>query len=151
MATTIGTENRLVDTLKNLIQLDFDAIEAYRAAIKRIDHAEIKTRVGEFMSDHERHTRELSELVRELGDTPPTSGDIKAMLTKGKVVIGNLIGDRGVLKAMKSNEDETNTAYEQALARTDISPVRVREVLERNLEDERRHRAWIEQKLAQIG
>jgi hypothetical protein len=62
-------------------------------------------------------------------------------------VLRELTGDSGILKAMKSNEDETNEAYEQALARGDMTANR-RDVLERNLADERRHRAWIEGRLA---
>jgi hypothetical protein len=77
----------------------------------------------------------------------PTKGDFKRILTKGKVVIGQLVGDRGILMAMKSNEDDTNRAYEQAVRRHDLS-TELRELLQRNLSDERRHRAWIEDRLA---
>jgi hypothetical protein len=47
---------------------------------------------------------------------------------------------------MKSNEDDTNRTYERALSRPAV-PAHVREVLERNLQDERRHRAWLEQRI----
>ncbi|MDQ2696768.1 MAG: PA2169 family four-helix-bundle protein [Pseudomonadota bacterium] len=151
MATLVGNEGLFIDTLKNLIELDYDAIAAYQAAIDRIDDPQTRTQLTQFKGDHERHTRELGEIVRELGETPPTEGDFKAYLTKGKVIIGNLTGDSGILKAMKSNEDDTNAAYERALARTDVSPFRAKEILERNLADERRHRAWIEQRLGQLG
>ena len=50
---------------------------------------------------------------------------VTTVLTKGKVVLGGLIGDNAVLQAMKTNEDDTNTAYERALG------------------DERRHRDWM--------
>ena len=48
---------------------------------------------------------------------------------------------------MKSNEDATNAAYEKATREPTIT-IRLRGLLERNLNDERRHRAWIEQRLA---
>jgi hypothetical protein len=48
--------------------------------------------------NHERHTRELSVVVRELGGT--LKADMKSVLTKGKVVIGNITGDSGILQAM---------------------------------------------------
>ena len=149
MATMVGNESDFAEMLNNLIELDFDAIEAYKAAIDRLDDVAIKDQMRQFMGDHERHTQELSGIVRDLGSTPPTEGDFKAWLTKGKVVIGTLTGDSGILRAMKSNEDDTNTAYERAVAREEASP-QVREVLQRNLEDERRHRSWIETRLASM-
>ncbi len=149
MATTIGNETNLIDTLNNLIRLDFDAIEAYQAAINRLQDATCKEQLTQFMRDHERHTQDLSAIVTQLSSTPATEGDLKAWLTQGKVVIGNLTGDSGILKAMKSNEDDTNTAYEQALGRGDATPD-VQEVLQRNLDDERRHRSWIETRLTQM-
>lgn len=46
MVTTVGTESDLVDMLNNLIQLDYDAIDAYDTAIDRLDSAEYKARRG---------------------------------------------------------------------------------------------------------
>lgn len=149
MATLIGNETAFLDTLNNLIELDFDAIEAYQAAIDRLDDGTAKEQLRQFMGDHQRHTRELGEIVRELGGTPPTQGDFKRYLTKGKVVLAEIAGDKGILQAMKSNENDTNTAYERALQRNDIQS-RAQNVLQRNLEDERRHRAWIEERLSRM-
>jgi uncharacterized protein (TIGR02284 family) len=149
MPTLIGNEDSFVETLTNLIELDFDASAAYAAAIKRIDDGAIGDRLGEFMSDHQRHIQELSRIVRDLGRVPPTEADFKAVLTQGKVIIGNIAGDKGILQAMKSNEDDTNQAYRQALQRTDILPA-ARPVLERNLADECRHRVWIEERLTRM-
>ena len=150
MATTIGNETNPIDLFNNLIQLDYDAIAAYEAAIDRLDNAEDKAKLTEFMADHQRHTQDLAGLVSSLGGTPSTEGDMKAMLTKGKVVLADLMGDKAILKAMKTNEDDTNTAYGRAAGRTDL-PAGALPVIERNLEDESRHRAWIEQRIAALG
>jgi uncharacterized protein (TIGR02284 family) len=149
MPTLIGNEDSFIETLTHLIELDFDAAAAYEAAIKRIDDGALGDQLGQFMSDHQRHIQELSSIVRDLGRVPPTEADFKSVLTQGKVIIGNIAGDKGILQAMKSNEDDTNQAYSQALQRTDILPQAL-PVLERNLADERRHRAWIEQHLTRI-
>jgi len=149
MPTTVGTESALAKRLSNLIELDYDAINAYRAAIDRIDDAESKEALARFMADHERHTEELSGHLKAMGETPPTEGDIKGMLTKGKVVLADLMGDKAVLKAMKTNEDDTNTAYERAVEHDD-TPADLREVLQNNLADERRHREWIEARIAKL-
>ena len=37
MVTTVGTESGVIDMLNDLIQLDYDAIQAYEAAIGRIE------------------------------------------------------------------------------------------------------------------
>ena len=50
---------------------------------------------------------------------------------------------------MKQNEDQTNAAYERAVALEGLTGP-IREVLDRNLVDERRHRAWIEQRLEHL-
>jgi uncharacterized protein (TIGR02284 family) len=133
--------NEVVSVLNNLIELDYDAIEAYKAAIDRLSGLSDKQQLGEFLADHRRHVTELSLIVRNFGSEPRKHGDIKQVLTKGKVVLGGLIGERSVFEAMKSNEDDTNRIYEKATNEPGM-PVDVLAVLERNLADERRHRAW---------
>jgi uncharacterized protein (TIGR02284 family) len=137
--------NEILELLNDLIELDYDAIEAYESAISRLDNQNDKFQLGIFMADHGRHVADLSAMVRELGGQPATKADIKQILTKGKVVLGALMGDKAILSAMKSNEDTTNEQYERALSH-EFSP-RIREILERNLADERKHRAWLLQRL----
>jgi uncharacterized protein (TIGR02284 family) len=145
MVTTVGKEKDTLELLKSLIELDYDAIEAYEAAIQRVDDPEDKAQLSLFKADHERHVKDLGDCVRQLGGTPPTKADLKAVLTKGKVVLMGLAGDRAVLMAMKSNEEDTNTAYERAMERNLPSPFA--EVISKNLSDERRHRAWLMHRL----
>lgn len=147
MATAVGTQADLGDLLHQLIELDFDAIEAYRAALSRFDDTSYRSRMSDFQADHERHVHELSVLVRAMGREPPEGPDMKQYLTRGKVVIAGLLGDPAILAAMVTNEDDTNTAYERAAARADLS-TDLRELLERNLGDERRHRGWLEEQIS---
>ena len=149
MATRIGKESDAVKMLCDLIELDFDAAQAYQAAIDRLVDGESIVHLQSFREDHLRHTRDLSEIVRDLEATPPTEGDIKAVLTKGKVVIAGLAGDVAILRAMKSNEDDTNSAYERAASRTDL-PQGADAVLDRGLADERSHREWIVARIEQL-
>lgn len=147
MATLVGTQKKLVDAIEALVELDYDAIEAYKAAIARLDDAEDKKQLRSFLADHERHVTELGPIVAQLGGVAAKGPDLKKWLTKGKVVIMGLAGSNAVLLAMKSNEDDTNTAYERVVGRGDLTPT-IRAVCEKNLADERRHRAWIESRLA---
>jgi len=146
MATMVGTQRELSTLLNALIELDLDAIEAYRVAVERLSDANDKAQLASFMADHERHVRELRPFVEQMGVKPADSPDIKSVLTRGKVQIGSLFGDRAILRAMKTNEDDTNRAYERATARQDL-PAVMREVLQRNLSDERRHGEYIEGRL----
>jgi uncharacterized protein (TIGR02284 family) len=149
MATMVGNQKDLAKLLNSLIELDFDAIAAYRAAIDKLESAEDKGALRGFMADHERHTVDLRPFVERFGEKPAEGGDVKAILTKGKVVIAGLMGDKAILEAMKTNEDDTNRAYERATARTDL-PDDLRAVLNKNLADERRHREYIVMRLGSL-
>ena len=149
MVTMAGKQTKLVDALNSLIELAFDAIEAYQAAISRTSRPDDKQELTAFMGDHERHTRELAPHVARLGGTAKHKGDFKAVLTKGKVQIAGLVGDRAILMAMKTNEDDTNAAYEFATQRTDIDNEELRSLLHANLSDERKHRAWLERRITE--
>lgn len=145
MATSVGNEDDKLEMLQSLIKLDHAAVEAYESAVDKLENAGWQTQLTEFMRDHQRHIDELSPIVRSMGGDVPDSGGAKEMLTQGKVAMSSLMGDESILKAMKTNEDDTNTAYERAAAK---APPEARDILERGLADERRHREWI---LAQLG
>jgi uncharacterized protein (TIGR02284 family) len=147
MATLVGTQKDLVTALDALLELDYDAIEAYRAAIDRVRDPSDKAQLTAFMADHHRHTRELAPFVAQLGGSPSVGPDFKQWLTKGKVAIMALVGEDAVLFAMRTNEEDTNTAYERILQRRDL-PFDIRIVLSNNYVDELRHKAWLEARLA---
>lgn len=142
MATTIGNERHLEHLLEDLIRLDYGAAAAYQAAIDRLETAGFKAAMRTFKADHLRHTRALGECLRELGETPPREGDLKQILTTGKVVLGGLLGDKAILRAMRANEDDTVTAYDRAVKHRATTESVLR-VLERGQMDEHRHRQWI--------
>lgn len=146
MATLVGTQTDLNSLLEQLIKLDYDAIEAYEAAIERLQDPDYRARLGEFRDDHVRHTRDLGAVLRQSGKEPPSGPDAKRILAEGKVKIAGLMGDKAVLMAMKTNEDDTNTAYERA-STNDAVPPQIKELLRACLADERRHRAYIENEI----
>ena len=144
MVTMVGMQGDFSSALKDLIELDYDAVEAYEAAINRLDNEDYKKALTEFKQDHERHISELSDLLREHGETPPKGASIgKQWLTKGKVLLGNIIGDDAILAAMKSNEIDTNTAYERMSIHDKIWD-NAKDIIKAGLEDERRHKDWLE-------
>lgn len=141
---TTQTNEQLVDWLNDLIALEFNAIAAYEAAIERLDDPAYTQKMGDFMGDHQRHVQQLADAVSVLGGRARERGDVKQLLTKGKVVLANIAGDKQILSAMKSNEDETNEKYEEAVRECSaLSPPQISELLTLALQDERRHRDWI--------
>lgn len=146
MGTMIGNYKELSKLLNSLIELDYDAIAAYRSAIEKLDNAEDKAALRGFMTDHERHIVDLRPFVERFGEKAADGTNAMVILTKGKVVIAGLMGDRAILEAMRSNEDETNKRYEKATRRTDL-PAELMGILQKNLSDERRHRAYMVQRL----
>lgn len=139
----MANNQNVINLLNDLIQLDFDAVQAYGQAIDNIDDNTVRSRIQEFQRDHERHIRDLSDCVRDLGGTPAErKRDFKGFLLEGFTAIRSAIGTDGALKAMRSNEQLTNRSYDKALGEN--LPDKVREVVARNREDERRHLAYIE-------
>lgn len=146
--TTATDSKELISDLGDLIELDYDAIAAYKAAIERLDNAAYKAKLTEFLGDHERHVVELGKAVREQGGTPPTEGDAMKIMTKGKVVIADLFGDEAILKAMRANEEVTNKKYEEAVEEGYPEPIQA--LVRKGLADERRHKGWLETTLEKM-
>lgn len=147
MTTAVGLQRDLDELVTKLIELDYDAIEAYDEAIARLEDPARKAKLAEFRDDHRRHTENLAPFLTQHGRSVPKKGNFKRVLTKGKVVIASVMGDKAILHAMKTNEDDTNTAYERAVKHTDAS-ANLRDVFQANLADERRHRQWIVEQLS---
>lgn len=144
MATTIGTESDIEKLVKDLIYLEHDAIAAYDATIQRLDNPEAKSQVSNFRQDHQQHLATLEEMARELNIEAPSGGDMKKMLTTGKVALADMVGgDGAILKAMKTNEDDTVTAYERA-SRHEDAIEKSKAFFAKAHADELRHRDWMQ-------
>jgi rubrerythrin len=145
MVTTVGTSNDPKDLIRNYILLEHDAIAAYDATIDRLDAPDLKAKIAEFREDHLRHLEALREAAAAHGADAPTEGDMKEMLTTGKVKIAGLAGgDGAILKAMATNESDTVTAYENGTRNAD-APADLKPMLSAALADEQRHKAWMEE------
>src|SRR5688572_29828608 len=138
MSPMTESKPRTVDVrsmLSRLIELELDALMAYSMAVVRLDDRASKAQMREFIRDHERHADKLVSALTGIGGERPSSPGFEQILAKGKVVIASLIGDRGVLMAMRSNEDATNRAYRRAAA-TPNMPAELSMMLLEQLDDE---------------
>ncbi|MFG6550923.1 ferritin-like domain-containing protein [Sulfitobacter sp. M21595] len=143
MPTTVGTEDNAADLVRNLLILEHDAIAAYDTTIERLDSAEYRQQIETFRRDHKAHVQDLSRIANSLGVEKPMEGGMKQWLTTGKVALADIAGDGAILKAMKTNEDDTVAAYQQALDNA-VTDAELRPVIEKGMADERRHRSWME-------
>ncbi|MFK0335151.1 DUF2383 domain-containing protein [Rhizobium sp. NPDC090275] len=143
MVTMVGNESEIKDLVKNLLFLEHDAIAAYDSCIERLDSRELASKITVFKEDHLEHVQVLKEMARELGIEAPTEGDMKQMLTTGKIALADMMGDAAILKAMKTNEEDTVTAYERAARHEDAIPAS-KAFFMKARQDEEKHRAWME-------
>lgn len=152
MITRVGKQSNFIDAVKELIELDYDAVEAYETAINRLENLEYKDKLRDFQGDHKRHVKELSAFLTESGEEAPKGADMsKNLLVKGKVAISAILGDDNILKAMLSNEEDTNTAYERMHARVNESTnSRVSRAITQGLEDEKKHERWLRRTIEKL-
>ena len=151
MATMVGTQKSFTQAIKELVELDYDALGAYESAINNLENPEYKKKFEEFKLDHQRHITELSAFLSRCNETAPSGPDnMKKVLVKGKVELASLFGDQNILSAMLSNEEDTNTAYERINARIGESADKeIAKIIASGLADERKHKDWIQSKISQ--
>lgn len=143
MVTTVGTEDTIQDLVRNLILLERDAIAAYESTIERLDDPALSSQIEQFRQDHLQHLDVLNEMAAEVGAEAPLEGDMKQMLTTGKIALADLFGDAAILKAMRTNEEDTVTAYERASQHQDAIE-KSRAFFQKAHSDELRHREWMQ-------
>lgn len=149
MADENVTGPALVAELNDLIRLDFDAIGSYSLAIEQVESTTYRETLEGFRRDHERHVRELTELVRAAGGTPAEGPHVSTADVKlAAQAMGAMGGDRAVILAFKANEGESVAKYGAAAERPHSD--RVREVLARAARDEEKHYEWAESRLKRL-
>lgn len=149
MVTFVGFHGKFPNVLRDLLELEYEALDAYNTAIDRLAYEDYKNKIEEFKQDHKQHIEKLEKLVVHYGLDIPKGPFLKSWLTSGKVIIGNLTGgDESILKAILSNELDTNEAYKRfnefETMGIDKSHNDLRDFLINGYKDEKRHKAWLE-------
>lgn len=144
------SDKDVIQTLNELIQLDFDATKIYDQALEHVDDPIVREDLELFRADHERHIVELTRAVEELGgEVEEVSRDIKGVLLEGMTKLRSATGTLGALRAMRMNEKLTNRSYDKAAGKE--LPAEALDIVTRGLEDERRHLAAIEAHIDRYG
>jgi len=142
--------DKTIESLMNdLIQLDIDAAHAYTEAINVIKEKDIHENLQNFKEDHNRHIKELSALLKDLGGEPiKHTQDFKGYVIQGMTFLRSITGTEGALKAMIMNEKITNKKYQEALEYQSL-PHELRSLINANFHDEKDHLAYISKKVAE--
>lgn len=85
MATLVGTQSKFSDALYSLIELHYNAVKAYEAAIGKIEKQSYQAKLKEFKQDHEQHAKEFSEILLGKECDVPQGPSFKQWLEIGKV------------------------------------------------------------------
>lgn len=152
MVTNVGNQTKFIDAIKELIELDYDAVDTYKLAIEKLKNLEYKDKFYEFKGDHNQHIKQLSAFLARNNEIAPTEPDkIKDLLMKAKVEGASFMGDKDILKAMLSNEEDTVTAYERMNKRVkESSDQKIAKIIADGWEDEKRHKNWIQNELEKL-
>jgi uncharacterized protein (TIGR02284 family) len=142
--------HEIVEILNELVQLDYDAMQAYEHAIDRVEDDEVADDLEAFLADHQRHVDDLAQLVRELGGEPiEPHRDLKGLLLEGLTALRSATGTKGVLAAMRTAEKLMHRTYTRTLAQP--LPSHVCAVVAVHAADEQRHLAAIEMHLDRLS
>jgi rubrerythrin len=150
MVSKTGLQNDFLDAVSDLIELDYDAIEAYNVAIDKVENSIYREKLKKFREDHKRHVQDFSEFLKRHGKTAPSGPSGKQWLTKGKVALANFLGDNTILKAMASNEIDTKEAYTRMQSREDKF-ADAKEIIKKGLDDETTHKMWLDEVIEKLN
>jgi ElaB/YqjD/DUF883 family membrane-anchored ribosome-binding protein/rubrerythrin len=149
--TTAPALQEVLDGLNDLLQLDHDAVAAYDVAISRLEDRDHADQIAGFRRDHERHVRELNELVTRLGGTPVNHPHATGPIKTALQALGGLAGDKGLLMAFRTNELQVRTKYDSYASKAMLWPPDVKRVIDGAALDEERHYAWVAGVLQRMG
>ncbi|MEX2570337.1 MAG: DUF2383 domain-containing protein [Gemmatimonadota bacterium] len=141
-AGAIVESSEIIDGLNDLIRLDHDAIGAYEIAIDRLEDRDTALQIEGFKRDHERHIRDLNELVLGLGGTPANEPHATAPLKQAIQQVAAAAGDGALLMAWRANELQVMSKYDRYAQRAVGWPSDVKRTIDQNALDEERHYQW---------
>lgn len=148
--SSVPTEE-IIEGLNDLLQLDHDAIGAYRIAIDKLENRDWAMQISGYLTDHERHIQELTEAIVGLGGAPMNEPHATGPFKQALQSLGAVGGDKGLLMAWRTNELQVRTKYDRYASKAVFWPDRVKALVDRNALDEERHYRWVVGVLEEMG
>jgi len=122
MVTKVGMQYSFSSAIQDLLELEYDIKDAYKAAIDRMTNDEYKSYLKEFVNDHDNFIEQITELLKKhklsFATAPNTMS--KNLVTKGRVLLANMRSDEAIISAMVNNEEELHAAYKKLRSRDDV-------------------------------
>ncbi len=131
----------LIEVLGELLELKYRALAACEVAEARLRDTVSRAKLAEFRREHLEHIEDLRRELQALGGEPIGPADVGPT---PPLLAGD--GDRALLRAVRESEAQNSAACDRLLRRVD-APATLRESMARHVSDERRHRAWLAQRL----
>ncbi len=144
MITLVGTQSDFLDALNCLLELEYEAIEIYEAAINRIENSICVDKLRSFKEDHKNHIDKISKYLASKNYDLVKKPGLKQWISIAAISLSSIIGDKNVLLSLHGAEEDTNTAYERIVNHSEIDKDFKNE-LSNFYEDEKRHKKWIEE------
>jgi rubrerythrin len=137
----------ILEGLNDLLQLDHDAVGAYEIAMEKLNDRDHADMIAGYRRDHERHIRELNELIADLGGTPVNQPHATGPFKLALQSLGGLAGDRGTLMAFRTNELSVRAKYDAYASKANAWPTNIKRVIDACALDEERHYRWVSEVL----
>jgi hypothetical protein len=136
--------------LADLLQLENDTLPMYSMAISALRNPALRERLRTYREDHERHARDLTALIRELGGVPPVLPHLPTGLLKLAIQMAGLPGgDRTILMGFVSNEWQSREKYARYAAKS--YPPAMAALIASHAADEAAHYMWATEALRGLG
>jgi hypothetical protein len=137
---------KVISFCNDLLAFEHVAVGGYETAIHglREKYPAIGQVLLEFLSDHQRHVRELETHVIQAGGEPRKIPGVQVVFRKPLMELRRLQGAEALLGGMVSNEESACQQYDWAQnhSREQKLPQAVVDTCRRAIEDERRHLAY---------
>lgn len=136
-------EAEVLEGLNDLLQLDHDAVGSYEIAIEKLQNPDYAAQIEAFRRDHERHIRDLNDVILGMGGSPLNEPHSTAPLKQAVQQIAAAGGDEAILTAWRTNELQVTTKYDSYAHKALWWPAEAKRVVDQNALDEERHYRWV--------
>ena len=112
------TTTATIDRLNDLVRRELSAVQTYGMALAALAPNPIPE-LDANTNCHARRVRELSDLVSELGGTPPTTPGFWGAITGAVAEGASVLGRRAILTVLAKGEEQGLKEYRAALGSVD--------------------------------
>jgi len=106
--------------LNGMLRGELAAVESYNQAIRNVPQPNVHAELESIRDEHQSAVCSLRRWVRELQEPPAANSGVWGFFTAAVTGMAALIGDFGLLAALKRGERHGETTYRSALGNPDL-------------------------------